>query len=169
MSTRCQTKVIEDEKENKYNENITMYHHCDGMPDSMIPLFYKAYLYGVTPFIPDWRVNQENPETIDMAWQAFRGGYAASFLCHIDPRGFQPENSHELHGDIEWYYKLYVQGKAVKGQKNKQQWEVEIYKATTRREGAPTLKKVLKKTPLCELLNEDGEFKVEILSALTEK
>lgn len=171
MSTRCQTKVIEGQKESteQCNEDITLYHHCDGYPTWMVPLFYKAYQFGITPFVPEWE--KDNPKAVPTdvcQWQAFRGGYAASMLCHIDPRGFQPENSHELHGDIEWYYKLYVGGKTVKGQEQ-MQWELEIYKAKIRRNAAPLLKKVFNRTPLCDLIDEDGELKADILAEIKQK
>ena len=164
MSTRCQTKVIEGQKEsiNMHNEDITLYHHSNGCPKWMVPLFCRAYRYGITPFVPDW--NKDNPKaepTDAYKWQTFRAGYAASMLCHIDPRGFQPEKSHQLHVDIAWYYKLYISGKKVKGQKQSQ-WEIEIYKATIRRTGAPSLKKVLKRTPLCDVVDDDGKLKADI-------
>jgi hypothetical protein len=171
MSTRCQTKVIEGQTDSsqQYNEDITLYHHCDGYPEWMVPLFWKAYLFGITPFVPVWKKDEPAAAPTDAyQWQAFRGGYAASMLCHIDPRGFQPENSHELHGDIEWYYKLYVGGKTVKGQEQRQ-WELEIYKAKIRRKAAPLLKKVLNRTPLCDLVDAAGELKAQILAEIKQQ
>ena len=169
MSTRCQTRVISRQKEDngQFSEDITLYHHYDGMPERMVPLFWQAYQFGVTPAVPDWKKNDPNAIPVDhFQYQAFRAGYAASYLCHIDPRGFQPENSHELHGDIEWYYKIYVSGKNIKGQEYKQ-WELEIYKAKIRVKGAPLLKKVLKRTQLCHLVNANGEFDADILAQIT--
>lgn len=168
MSTRCQTKVIGGKIDSDDYDNITMYHHCDGYPENMIPLFYKTYLFGVTPRIMDWDKDNPKAEPRDcMAWQTFRAGYAASYLCYVDPSGFQPESSHELHGDIEWYYKLYVIGKKTKGQE-KEQWEVEIYKAYYDKDFNVKLEKVLTRTPLCNLVDSKGEIKKKVLASIRE-
>jgi hypothetical protein len=171
MSTRCQIRTIEGNKEDngQFSEDVTLYHHCDGVAHWMVPLFYKAYQFGITPFVPDWKKNEQNAVPTDgYQWQAFRAGYAASFLCHIDPRGFVPESGHQLHGDIAFYYKLYVGGKTVKGQEHKQ-WELEIYKAKIRRKAAPILKRVLNKTPLCDLIDDAGQLKADILAEIKQK
>lgn len=171
MGTRCQTRVIAGNKENngQFSEDLTIYHHYDGYAENMVPLFWRAFQFGITPFIPDWKKDEPNAVPTDAyQWQAFRAGYAASMLCHIDPRGFQPESSHDLHGDIAWYYKLYVSGKKVKGQ-NWAQWEIEIFKTRIQSEGAPNLKNVLKRTPLCELVDDAGKLKNEILAEIKEK
>jgi hypothetical protein len=168
MSTRCQVRILAQNKDDnsQFSEDITLYHHCDGYSENMVPLFYMAYLFGITPFVPDWKKDDPAAATTDaFQWQAFRAGYAASFLCHIDPRGFIPENSHELHGDIEWYFRLYVSGKTVKGQEQRQ-WELEIYKTKIRSKAAPTLKVVIKRTPLCDLIDDAGEFKAEVLAEI---
>jgi hypothetical protein len=168
MSTRCQSRIIAGNKEDnsQFSEDVSLYHHCDGYPEWMVPLFWKAYQFGITPFVPEWEKDNPNAEVTDVCkWQAFRAGYAASFLCHIDPRGFVPENGHHLHGDIEWFYKLYVSGKTVNGQEQRQ-WELEIYKAKIRSKAAPTLKMVIKRTPLCDLVDDKGEFKAEVLAEI---
>ena len=85
MSTRCQVKV----EHLSHKEAVTLYHHCDGYPSNMVPLIASAYK-------PDW--------------QHGRAGKVASFLCATDPDGFEPEDSHDLHGDIEWYYILEMDG-----------------------------------------------------------
>ena len=164
MSTRCQTMILAGNKEDKgqFSEDVTLFHHCDGMPSSMVPLFWQAYQFGIVPIVPDWNKDEPNAEPTDAyQWQTFRGGYAASYLCYIDTRGFWPESGHQLHGDIAFYYKLYVGGKKVKGQKYNQ-WELEIFKTKIRREGSPLLKKVLNRTPLCDVVDKDGELKAEI-------
>ena len=171
MSTRCQVRILAGNKEDngQFSEDVTLYHHFDGVSECMVPLFWQAYQFGITPFIPDWRKDEPNAEPTDAyQWQTFRGGYAASYLCHIDPRGFWPESGFELHGDIEWYYKLYVAGKKVKGQ-DQMQWALEIYKARIRRKSSPTLKKVLNRTPLCDVVDKDGELKAEILTEIKQK
>jgi len=171
MSTRCQTRILAGNKEDngQFSEDLTLYHHCDGVPKNMVPLFWQAYQFGITPFIPDWKRDEPNAKPMDAyQWQTFRAGFAASFLCHIDPRGFWPESGHELHGDIAFYYKLYVKGKNVKGQKY-QQWELEIFKTKIRREGSPLLKKVLNRTPLCDVVDKAGELKAKILAEIKQK
>ena len=82
MSTRCQVQVRHGD------EQITLYHHTDGYPSYMLPLFGKAY------------------ELSGKGWQAGRVGKIASFLCAADPGVFEPEEGAKLHGDIEWYYRI---------------------------------------------------------------
>ena len=171
MSTRCQVRILAGNKEDnsQFSEDVTLYHHCDGVVNCMVPLFWQAYQFGITPFVPSWKKDDPNAEPSNVSqWQAFRAGYAASFLCHIDPRGFIPESGHQLHSDIEWYYKLYVSGKTVKGQVQRQ-WELEIFKAKIRSKAAPTLKMVIKKTPLCDLIDDAGQLKAEVLAEIKEK
>jgi len=73
------------------HEAITLYHHCDGYPTAMLPLMAQAF--------------QEHGKR---GFRSGRAGHVAAFLCATDPEGFEPEDSHELHGDIEWYYRLVV-------------------------------------------------------------
>jgi len=86
MSTRCQVKVKEFGVEND-QEAFTLYHHCDGYPSAMVPLIAGAYK-------PDWKHG--------------RIGKVASFVVAEDVEGYEVEQGHELHGDIEWYYVLEV-------------------------------------------------------------
>jgi len=168
MSTRCQVRILAGNKEDngQFSEDVTIYHHCDGYAENMVPLFWKAYQFGIVPIIPEWKKDDPNAEPTDAyQWQTFRAGYAASYLCHIDPRGFWPESGHELHGDIAWYYKLYVKGKNVRKEKWAQ-WELEIFKAKIKKEGDPTLIKVLDRTPLCDVVDKEGQLKAEIKQKL---
>ena len=175
MSTRCQVRVIEGQNEDngEYSQDALLYHHSDGYPDKavgMIPHFWKAYLFGVTPYIKPWEKDKKGAKPSDFdQWRAYRAGYAASYLCHVEPRGFSPESveldakESFLHGDIEWYYKLYVCGKEVKGQKY-QEWELEIYKV-----GYSSPKLVLERTPLSKIINKKGFLKAEIYKAIEAK
>lgn len=122
MSTRCQVKVI---GEGINPDELTLYHHTDGYPEYMIPLLTKAHGY-------------EHPDGYDMSWTKERAGKVASLLCWADPAVFEPESSHELHGDIEFYYKLYC-GKS-------EEWEIEIL------DPDESMKVVEPRTPLSELL-----------------
>lgn len=93
MSTRCQVKVkeykVDDDK-----EAFTLYHHCDGYPSAMVPLLAAAY----------------QPE-----WKHGRIGKAAAFILAEDPDGYEMEQGHELHGDIEWYYVLEIKSESHVG------------------------------------------------------
>lgn len=81
MSTRCQVKVTGTDINNA--DSVTLYHHCDGYPEYMLPTIANG-----------WRDT----------WQAGRIGKAASMVCGADPEGFEIEQGHALHGDIEFYY-----------------------------------------------------------------
>lgn len=112
MSTRCQVQVIEGAGKHDH-ERVTLYHHCDGYPDGMIPVIHAA-----------WHIS-------DRGWQAGRAGKAASYLCASHPGQFEPESGHELHGDIDYYYRLRVGG-AV--------WALEVYSRSSGfpEDGAPS-------------------------------
>jgi hypothetical protein len=100
MSTRCQVRILAGNKEdnNQFSEDLTLYHHFDGIAECMVPLFWQAYQFGIVPIIPEWKQDEPNAVPTDAyQWQTFRGGYAASYLCHIDPRGFWPESGHQTH------------------------------------------------------------------------
>ena len=101
MSTRCQVQVIGSD-----NDKVTLYHHSDGYPTHILPLCHQAF------------------ELSGKGWQAARGGKCASFLCATDPGAFEPESGHALHGDIEWYYRLYCKGAMHNG--CQAQWFVSI-------------------------------------------
>ena len=106
MSTRCQVK-IKEKGVDRQKEAVTLYHHCDGYPTAMIPLLACAY----------------QPE-----WKHGRIGKAVSFVVAEDPEGYEVEQGHELHGDIEWYYILEILSEthvdAVP------QWFLNVYKIT---------------------------------------
>lgn len=87
MSTRCQVKIKEFGVKND-REAVTLYHHCDGYPSNMVPLLAGAYQ-------PDW--------------QHGRIGKVASFVVAEDANGYDIEQGHTLHPDIEWYYVLEVE------------------------------------------------------------
>lgn len=106
MSTRCQVKITEYGVKNS-KEAITLYHHCDGYPTGMVPLIAAAY----------------KPE-----WKHGRVGKAVSFVVAEDPDGYDIEQGHELHGDIEWYYVL-----AIKSETHVAavpEWFLTVYKCT---------------------------------------
>lgn len=105
MSTRCQVQVVVEGFSPRDTDKITLYHHFDGYPTSMLPLFVKVF--GIVPLGAHGNA-----------------GKVASYLCSVDPGEFEPEESHSLHGDIEWYYRLFPNS----GSGGKARWEVEIHK-----------------------------------------
>ena len=106
MSTRAQVQVYQDGP--GWDERVTLYHHCDGYPNGMMPLFREAF------------------EKYGQGWEGGRVGKVASFLCAVHPGQFEPEEGHELHGDIQYYYKLRLQSDGSSN--SKPVWFVTIYK-----------------------------------------
>jgi hypothetical protein len=146
MSTRCQVQVVDND------EKITLYHHSDGYVSNMLPLFGKAYKNMKNFILNKWEKKEY------FVWQLDRAGYVASFLCYTDPRGFQPEEGHNLHGDIEYYYKLYC---------IKPKWEVEIYVSYGKKgfwDDAVIENMTLlnKRMPLSYYLTEKGKLRKDI-------
>jgi hypothetical protein len=80
---------VDDDK-----EAFTLYHHCDGYPSAMVPLIAGAY----------------KPE-----WKHGRIGKAAAFVLAEDSDGYEMEQGHDLHGDIEWYYVLEIKSETHVG------------------------------------------------------
>lgn len=112
MSTRCQVQLVEGEGKNSW-EKVTLYHHCDGYPSHMIPTFQKAFEMISTP-------KEGIGGPYSHQWHAGRAGKSASYLCAIEPGQYEPEAGHDLHGDIEWYYRIFCTG---------DRWQVEVYTA----------------------------------------
>ena len=137
MSTRCQVKVdVQDEI--GWKEAVTLYHHCDGYPENMLPLIAKAY--------KDARRNMDKKakkrNTSADYYKLGRTGSVASYLCAEEPDGFEPEAGHKLHGDIEWYYVVHAINKAGGSWGDDPQWNVDVYSV----EGKPH--KVVEATPV---------------------
>lgn len=137
MSTRCQIQVVQEGLD--WEAKVTMYHHSDGYPGHIVADIARSYeIYG-------------------KGWEAERGRKVAAYLCAMHPGGFEPEDSHELHMDIDYYYILYV-GKADKGfVKEEPSWEVEIRQTRSNFSDNPTLENMdihTKRTPIRELAKE---------------
>lgn len=111
MSTRCQVKIVQEGM--RHQEAVTLYHHWDGYPKNMVALIVAA---GMS--IP-----------IKEKWKAGRTGHVASFLCYADPGGFEPEDSHELHGDLSYYYVLHLENLAGGSMGDNPLWELEIFES----------------------------------------
>lgn len=114
MSTRCQVKVIQEGLD--WQEERTLYHHWDGYPENMIPLFKKAFDF-----------KQQYHED----WEKGRAGKVASLLCWADPASFEPEDNTETHCDIDYFYKLFCTNKEQGSMGENPTWEIAIYQLIT--------------------------------------
>lgn len=117
MSTRCQVQVVQEGC--GWEEKVTLYHHTDGYPEYMIPIINKAYNYTE-------QYSWDNEPSF-CGWQKGRAGKVASLLCWSDPMVFEPEEGHDLHGDIEYFYRLYCVNDKGGSMATKARWEVEIF------------------------------------------
>lgn len=118
MGTRCQVQVVQ--AGTGWDEKVTLYHHFDGYPENILGLMRIAY----TRFVV-MRTKAAGAEA-DRAWEGGRAGKAASFLCSVDPGQFEPEEGHERHGDIEYWYTLTVQNHQQGSIGEMPTWSVEI-------------------------------------------
>jgi len=110
MSTRCNVWVKEKGLVFGDSEKpIQLYHHCDGYPTNMLSLFRQAF------------------DRYGKGWEAGRAGKVAGMICAVDPGQFEPENGSELHGDIEYWYKITVQNVAGGTMAEQPKWFVEVY------------------------------------------
>lgn len=138
MSTRCQVRVQNRKSQHvSWDEAVTLYHHTDGYPENMVPLIHEAFVFP-TNYGTD-------------SWQKGRAGKAASFLCAADPGIFEPEDHHELHGDIEYYYIV-----NVSYENNNPTWFVDVY-GRNWDAGEPSLKNmkhIEKNVPITELIKK---------------
>ena len=104
MPTRAQIQIIQEGL--SWNEKVTCYKHSDGYPEGVLPLIKEAFAkYGE-------------------GYEVGRAGKVASFLCAVAPGLIEPEEGHELHGDIEYYYRLYCINGPLAGNPR---WEIEIF------------------------------------------
>ena len=142
MSTRCQVKVVQSGLE--WEQAITLYHHCDGYPTGMLPLFVEAWENALKYLVAEANRFGFGPthtvETVN-TWELGRAGKAAAFLCYCQPDQFEPEEGHKRHGDIEWYYTLYCNNLKGGTIDDKCSWEVEV-------EDVYKGKVVLERTPI---------------------
>lgn len=109
MSTRCQVHVTGGE--NAPHDSVTLYHHCDGYPSNMLPLIAAGFVLGKGLILKqNERISEAksvDPATATRpygAWPLGRAGHAAALIIASDPLQFEPESSHDLHGDLLWLY-----------------------------------------------------------------
>ena len=65
----------------------------------MVPLIEKAFSEGLKP-------TDHGGWSAGNTWRMGRTGHIAAMLCFVDPLGFEPESSMDLHGDIEYLYTI---------------------------------------------------------------
>jgi len=130
MSTRCQVTLFFDTRRKGLGKtaigkgkSITLYHHCDGYPENMIPLLIRAYNGGKQGIINDYQISGDRLN--DSYGIYFRSLYspvkAVNHLVAADPTGFEIESANfkwTLHSDIEFYYKIFV---------NKKSWAIQVF------------------------------------------
>ena len=113
-----------------WEQKVTLYHHSDGYPESILPLIKKAFddvhtaeIYALNENMK--QLYKEHPSY--NSWQLGRAGKVASFLCAEDPGSFEPEEGHELHGDIEWYYIVECMNEKGGSMSETPTWKITIY------------------------------------------
>ena len=127
VSTRCQVRV-EDGQDWSV---VTLYHHCDGYPEAMLPVIRHAWENACKVDAArraSWGGTVDGPP-----WESGRAGKAAAMLCAGDPLGFEVEQGNDLHGDIEWLYRIDTRGG---------KWTVGVYRRAGDWSVTPTLSSV---------------------------
>lgn len=132
MSTRCQVQVVQEGL--NWSESVTLYHHHDGYPSNMVSMIAKTY----EQFSQPRDIGTDKP--LDEKWMLGRAGHVAAFLCAVDPFEFEPEDGHDLHGDIEYYYRLYIVNTQRGSTAEEPAWELEIYTSHSPNYDDPTWK-----------------------------
>jgi hypothetical protein len=92
-----------------WEQEVMLYHHCDGYPTGIIPLLLEAW------------------KTAPKDWESGRAGKVAGRVCATDPGSFEPESSMKFHSDIEWLYVLKLINKKNGSFDEKPRWILEIF------------------------------------------
>ena len=119
MSTRCQVRVKSEGL--SWKEERWLYHHHDGDPENMVPIIEQA-----RNLIHDKYIKNEKDHISYYSYMNGRAGKVSSFLCAVDPIGFEPEGVGDEHGDIEYLYKLFLVNKNNGGFGTTPSWEMEV-------------------------------------------
>lgn len=122
MSTRSQVTIVMEGCD--WSDKATLYHHCDGYPEHIIPCIAKAR------------------ELIGDDYNSGRTGKVAAFLCAAHPGGFEPEGSNELHPDIEYHYTLHLVNTQGGCLREKPTWYIEIRQPRQAFSAAPTIERM---------------------------
>ena len=112
MSTPCEVKVIQEGM--PWDEEATLYHHWDGYPTNMVPIFAMA-----------WKIGQEK---VSDPYMLGRAGKVAGIVCAADPGGFEPTPANAPYGaldyDLAYYYVLYAMNVDLDRYRR---WELEVF------------------------------------------
>jgi hypothetical protein len=117
MSIRCQVQVIQEGL--SWEERVSLYLHDPGCPSYIIPVMRQAYRYQREKY---W--DQEPDENTFNWWRKGRPRKVASYLCWAAPGIFEPLDYHDIHPDINYYYRLYCVNNDQAGDVV---WEVEVF------------------------------------------
>ncbi len=99
MSTRSQVR-IESKDYRGETRAFTLYHHCDGYPEYMLPCLVEAWnLARERHAARDW-----GDRPFDHQFHLGRVEKVAAMICAADPDGFDCLPYNDLHGDIEFLY-----------------------------------------------------------------
>ena len=131
MSTRCQIRVSAKglvwDPEGGQDE-VWIYHHCDGYPSSMLLEILKGYEAAIAPRV--YCKGTKNEFVSEKAWEAGRPGKAAAYIIGVDPGGFEPQSKQDqdFHGDIKYFYEIILSNpnQGASGPKVPR-WHVQVY------------------------------------------
>lgn len=141
MSTRAEVLVTSAEgRMGGSHEKVYLYHHSEGYPSYMLPMFKKALAkFGGKIVGHDYRKG---------GWKAGRAGYVAGFLCAQDYGLFEPEDCDDAgkHRDLSYFYILRVSSTQHPDEHGV--WTVEV------RSGDENGEILLKPTPVQDLPNK---------------
>jgi hypothetical protein len=148
MSTRCQVQVVGGDPDSYPEDKVTLYHHCDGYPDGMIPLIAEAF------------------KKRGGDWRGGRVGHVAAFLIEQDVEGYEPEAGHQFHGDIEYYYRVHVMNPEGMHIGSRPRWEIEAW-AVGYDEGSEKDpgRLILPRTEIREAATEEMRVKINLKDA----
>lgn len=135
MSTRCQIQIIgpllrANPAPGDY-DTILLFRHMDGYPDGTGAgtLERIAQAFALPLGIPQHaRPDAEGLRGIDK-WHLNRAYKSASYLCATDAGNTEPLPYFALHGDIAYFYRVYVTGGfgSRYPMPNEQAWYVEVF------------------------------------------
>ena len=127
MSTRANIRITSEGL--GWKEEVQLYRHCDGYPTSVLPSLTKAY---------QWSGGSEGN------WEAGRPAKAAAFIIAANYEStreqngvsyppytpYEPDTNLQLHGDVDWVYRVIVITHSRFYTDRGPMWEVEVYKPT---------------------------------------
>jgi hypothetical protein len=140
MSTRSQLQVVQDGM--RWEEKVTLYHHSDGYPTNIAAIVRDTF-------------NKLKADGV--SYEIGRAGKVASYLCAADPGQFEPEEGHQRHGDIEWYYVLHAVNTAAGSMAENVQWLLDIENVRSGQEWKGLEMKQLTASKLEEIEHADDE------------